>query len=304
MGADEEIVGLPLDSAGVKLRRAREAAGKTLADVSAATKIPERLLVEIEAGNFAALPSRTYVVGFTRSYARLVGLDEHAIAREVRGEIDGAHPGDEPATIPAFAPGDPARVPERRLAIIAGLCAAIVIVAGAIFWHVSDSPGGPLPSILPADAPPLAQSGAAKRGDSGAPAGNPTPVSASAAGEAVTFSALAAGTWVKVYDASGKTLLEKQMAQGESFTVPANANGPLIWTARPEALSFMIGGKPVAKLSDTQKTIKGVPISAAALLGRAALPQAPQALPQAPQALPKPAQAANPAPTKASTASQ
>jgi hypothetical protein len=91
----------------------------------------------------------------------------------------------------------------------------------------------------------------------------------------VTLSALSAGIWVKVYDASGKVFFEKAMAQGQSFTVPAAAQAPLIWTGRPDALAITVAGKPVAKLSETQRTIKGVPISAAALLARAPAPAGP-----------------------------
>jgi len=83
---------------------------------------------------------------------------------------------------------------------------------------------------------------------------------------------MSAGIWVKVYEASGKVLFEKAMAQGQTYTVPADAQAPLIWTGRPDALAITVAGKPVAKLSETQRTIKGVPISAAALLARAPAP--------------------------------
>ncbi len=153
MAADIDTAELPLDRAGPRLKRAREAAGKSLADVSAATKIPERLLAAIEDSQFSALPSRIYAIGFSRSYARWVGLDEAAIVEEVRAEVDGATAGGDMATVQAFTPGDPARVPDTRLAIVAGLGAVLVIVAGLVFWHSAYNPGGSLPSILPADGP-------------------------------------------------------------------------------------------------------------------------------------------------------
>jgi hypothetical protein len=84
----------------------------------------------------------------------------------------------------------------------------------------------------------------------------------------VLFTATADGIWVKFYDANGTQLMQKQMVQGESYTVPAEANGPKIWTGRPEALAITIGGHAVPKLADVQKTMKDVPVSAAALLSR------------------------------------
>jgi cytoskeleton protein RodZ len=62
--------------------------------------------------------------------------------------------------------------------------------------------------------------------------------------------------------------MQKQMALGEQFVVPATVQGPLIWTARPDALRITIGGRVVPPLADRQMTIKDVPVSAAALLAR------------------------------------
>ena len=268
MAADIDIAELPLDRAGPRLKRAREAAGRTLAEVSAATKIPERLLAAIENSQFSALPSRIYAIGFSRSYARWIGLDETAIVDEVRAEID-SEPGSDIAATQAFAPGDPARVPGWRLAIVSALGAVLVIGAVLMFWRSGYNPVGALPSILSADAP--SSPGKLARANPGAASRSPAlvgAVPASALPQRVTLSALSPGIWVKVYEASGKTLFERMMTSGQTFTVPVDAQAPLIWTARPDALAITIGGKPVAKLSDTQKIIKGVPISAAALLGR------------------------------------
>lgn len=268
MAADVEIAEPALDSAGQQLRRAREAVGKTIADISAATKIPERLLVAIEESRFSALPSRIYAVGFSRSYARLVGLDEAAIVAEVRAEMDGVAAGSDVATAPAFAPGDPARVPGLRLAIIAGLIALVVVAAGLLFWHGAGNSAGSLPSILPVAAPPAAVKSTAAQAPVVPAIARP---SAGPTAGVVSINALEAGVWIKVYEASGKVLFVGPLALGQNFTVPADAQAPLIWTARPDALAITIDGKPVPKLSETQKKIKGVPISAAALLARSAV---------------------------------
>jgi hypothetical protein len=90
----------------------------------------------------------------------------------------------------------------------------------------------------------------------------------------VVFTALEDGIWVKFYDAEGTRLMEKQMALNESFTVPADVDGPQIWTARPEALAITVGGKQVPKLAEELQTVRDVPVSAEALLARSsAAPQ-------------------------------
>lgn len=268
---------LPLDTAGQILSRAREAQGLTRAQIAELTKIPERHLLAIEENNFAALPARTYAVGFSRNYARALGVDEAEILCLVRAELDGS-PIEQPTRAATFEPGDPARIPSSAFAWLAGILALAVIVIGFIFWRSFYSPAAELPSIV-ADAPPAAVAPSAAA---------PAPVVTSQ----VVFTALEAGVWVKFYDAAGQ-LLQKELAQGETYTVPANANGPMLWTARPQALSIMIDGKAVPKLSDTQITLKDVPVTAAALLARPARPAA-AATPARSAPSPRPAQVVSP----------
>jgi cytoskeletal protein RodZ len=279
----------PTETAGQVLCRAREAAGFARAQVAEITKIPERHLLAIEQDDFAALPARAYAVGFSRTYARALGLDEAEIARLVRIELDGA--GTEPTPRAAtFEPGDPARIPSSALAWLAAILGIAVIVTGFMFWRSYYSPAAELPPIA-ADAPIVA----------------PSPVAASPAPATtgqVVFTALESGVWVKFYDASGQ-LLQKELANGESYSVPPNANGPMLWTARPQALAITVGGKPVPKLAETQRTMKDVPVTAAALLARPARPAAAPAVASVPAAArpaaARPAARATPAASAAPT---
>ena len=264
----EEVVAeaeLPLDHAGARLKRAREAAGMTLAQVAAQTRIPERSLAAIEAGDYAALPARTYAVGFSRSYAKALGINDAEIVAAVRSELAAIEPEPVRRPVQTFEPGDPARVPSSRFAWLAALAAALVILAGFALWRSFYTPGGSLPSILPEETPSAAAVPAA------APAAPP-------ANGPVVFTALQQGVWVKFYDGSGNQLMQKEMAQGESYTVPADLPDVKLWTARPDALGITIGGQPVAKLAEEQHTMKDVPVTAAALLARGA-PPAPGVVP-------------------------
>lgn len=285
---------LPLDGAGQQLRRAREAAGLTRTQIAASTRIPERHLASIEEGNFAALPARTYAVGFSRSYAKVLGLDDKAIAERVREELLGLEPA-ERRGIPAFEPGDPNRVPSPRLAWLSLLAVLLVIAAGFVWWRGYYLPAGELPSLLPSEqaqpAPAPSQ-----------PA--PTAPASQAPGGPVVFTALEDGIWVKFYDGAGKQLLQKQLARGETFTVPADLPDIRLWTGRPEALAITIGGQPVPKLSDVQRTLKDVPVSASALLARGTVAPAPTPSASAPartraSAVPAPRPTPLAAPTQA-----
>ena len=258
--ADEKMTEaeLPLETAGARLARAREAAGISRAQLSGITKIPERHLIAIESGNFAALAARAYAVGFSRSYARAVKLDEAAIAAQVRAEL-AAHEPEVRRTLPAFEPGDPARLPNRRLAWLAALAALVVVIGGFAIWGSQYLPGGSLPSLIQDEPLVVSKPVAAV----------PAPVATANPGP-VVFTALEADVWVKFYDAAGAQLMQKQMTLGETYTIPGDMLGVQLWTARPQALAITIGGQPVAKLSEVQRTMKDVAVSAAALLARPA----------------------------------
>ncbi|MBA2919813.1 DUF4115 domain-containing protein [Sphingomonas sp. MAH-20] len=245
-------------TAGTQLRDAREASGLSLADVAAKTRIPQRHLEAIERDDFDALPSMTYAVGFARAYARAAGADEVAVAATVRSQLEQG--GRARTEYQAFEPADPARVPPRTLAWTAAII-ALLILGGYALWRgvwrdanptapaiVSASPLPSAPAVRPPAAPPPAVT----------PANGPVVLTATDT------------VWLRISDATGKRLFEKQMAIGESYTVPPDANGPTILTGRPNALRVTVGGIEVPPLGEPEKTIKDVGVSAEALRARAA----------------------------------
>jgi cytoskeleton protein RodZ len=59
---------------GERLRKAREAAGYSLADVSARSRMPIRVLEKLESGDWTSLGAPVFVRGHVRSYGRVLGL--------------------------------------------------------------------------------------------------------------------------------------------------------------------------------------------------------------------------------------
>lgn len=245
-------------TAGGQLRAAREARGLDLSQVAAETRIPQRHLENIEAGEYGNLPSRTYAIGFARSYARMLDLDERSILDQVRAEL--AQDETQGRAAPAkFEPGDPARVPSGKLAWLGALAAVLLLVGGFAFYRTYFSPG-----LGPAPLAEETQMAAAETG--AAPDAPATP--AIDPNAEVVFTSEMPDTWVKFYDASGAELYQAQMGEGESFTIPRDAEGPQVWTGRPYALAITVGGRPVPKLSEEDEIIRDVPVSAEALLTR------------------------------------
>jgi hypothetical protein len=62
--------------------------------------------------------------------------------------------------------------------------------------------------------------------------------------------------------------MEALMAPGDSYTVPADAAQPMLRTGRPDALRVTIGGREVPRLSEEQRVVSDVPVTAEALIAR------------------------------------
>lgn len=273
--AGGELVAGPFASAGSRLRAAREAQGLSVNDVAQRTRITARHIAAIEASAFATLPGRPYVLGFARSYAREVGLDEREIADAVRRELDTTVPLPEPRKINQFEVGDPAKTPSRLLTWLAVLLGLGVVVLGFALWRSYYWPAAELPPLVGPSAPAAAA-------PSRAPSA-PAPATAPATSP-VVFTALEDRIWVKFSDAAGQQLMQKQMAKGESYTVPAQAQGPVVWTGRPDALAITVGGKAVPRLAEKEGIVKNVAVDGAALLARPAVSPAVPAAAAAPSA--------------------
>ena len=254
----------PPPGIGEQLRAAREARGLSLAEVAAETRIPQRHLQTIEAGDFASLPARTYAIGFARTYAKAVGLHEGDVANLVRAELDAQEPRPRNRNS-GFEPGDPARVPSSGLVWVVLAALILLIAGGYFFFRTLFAPAAELPSLVEQERAAQAEQAAAERPAAQRPA-------AAATGGAVVFTALDEA-WVRFYTPQG-TITERLMVRGETYTVPADAVQPMLRTGRPDALAITVGGRRVPKLAEEQTVVSDVPVTAAALLARGRAPAA------------------------------
>lgn len=154
---------------GEELKAARARMDMSLCDLAAETRVPVRHLESIERSEFSALPGHTYTVGFVRSYARAVALDDIAIVNALRAELSsGGHKRYE-APLQNYEPADPARVPSKTLAWTAAAVAVLVLAAYLIFrsYALVTSTEPPTPTSVPTPAPeaPALQPGATLNDD-------------------------------------------------------------------------------------------------------------------------------------------
>ncbi|WP_375398582.1 helix-turn-helix domain-containing protein [uncultured Sphingomonas sp.] len=275
-------------TAGERLREAREAGGLTLNDIAARTRVPLRHLEAIEQGRFDAMPTATYAVGFAKAYARAVGLDEVAIAAEVR---TGAQRMARPMTdYPDYAISDPKRLPSRTV-VIGALGVALALLVGIALWYGAGMAGGSgdRNGVVPPDA---------------IAAASPTPATATpvpATGGQVVLTATDT-VWLRVYDAAGKTLVQKTLQPGERYDVPVDAADPMINVGRPDRLAVTLNGSAVPPLGDGTRAIKDVPIGADALRKRGSTPAAAEPRATAPAGAGTPRPRRSPSPRASSAA--
>jgi cytoskeletal protein RodZ len=118
---------------GDGLRIAREHSGRTLAELSALTRVPSRYLLALEQNDSSTLPNRVFSIGYVRAYAAALGLDEQlAVERFKRESPDPSVPLQAPVGV-AFE--DVKRFSPRLIA--AGLALVIALVGWNVFQRVS-----------------------------------------------------------------------------------------------------------------------------------------------------------------------
>lgn len=77
----------PLIALGHRLRKAREAKKWTLAKLSEKTKVSARHIENIERGDFDKIPSRTLVIGFTKSLCLALKIKPEDVLATIRAEL-------------------------------------------------------------------------------------------------------------------------------------------------------------------------------------------------------------------------
>lgn len=200
------------ESIGSTLAEARRAAGLTVAQLSARTRIREALISAIERDDFSLCGGDFYARGHVRNIARAVGLDsEAAVALLVKTHTETAPP---PGVFPA-----PIKLRERR-SLNWSMALGIALVIVVIFGVMRVMGGGGerrAAEVRPADVastirPPE------QRARSPRP-----PAAAPVHADMVEVRVVAKQTsWLRVHDAKGRRLFTGTLRPGQTST----------WTAR------------------------------------------------------------------------
>jgi cytoskeletal protein RodZ len=113
-----------MESLGSYLKRERELRQISIAEVAQTTRIPGRILEDLESDRVEALPADVFVRGYLRAYARAVSLDEGDVLARYQSKPEP----EAPAPLPAvYAPE-----PGRRFGIAIALVILLILFTLAL----------------------------------------------------------------------------------------------------------------------------------------------------------------------------
>lgn len=113
---------------GDGLRQAREASGRSMAELSVATRVHARYLTALEQNDHSVLPSRVFAIGYVRAYASALGLDEQLAVERFRRET--------PDTAPPLQPPVGVAFEEVRRYSPRVVGAVVVLALAVVGWNV------------------------------------------------------------------------------------------------------------------------------------------------------------------------
>lgn len=249
-------------SAGEKLRDARARLGLTLDSAAARTRIRRDYLEALETMDPRGLPSRAYCVGYLRTYAQFLSLDETAIVDQFKREVD-TQTG---RAIPT-APKE-----KREIKLPRGAFGAVLIlagVAGIAWWYANTSSGeGAFADVPP---PPdaelsLLEDDTLANGARNWSVGDvwrdlPAPGTAT---EEVVLQA-SAPTWLEVRDGSGRLLFSRELAAGERYRA-LSEDGLTVTTADAGLVEVFVDGQSFGPLGETGTSLDEHPVHAGAFM--------------------------------------
>ncbi|MDO9710728.1 helix-turn-helix domain-containing protein [Paracraurococcus lichenis] len=305
---------------GAELRDARLALGLSIEDLAQSLRIRRVYLAALEDGRARDLPAPAYAVGFVRSYARALGLDENEVVRRFReasGQITARK------TDLIFPEPVPDRGVPAGAVILVGAVLAIGAYVGWYQWSASgprtvDAVPPPPPAIeqalregSPPEAPPEPPPPAfapPPPSPTSASAAQPVPARPQGAGPAVAPALVLAPpavappasppapnpaegrvllraraeAWIQVRERSGPVLVNRVLRPGEAWQVPAK-EGLLLSTGNAGGLEVLVDGQPTSGLGPGQSVRRDLVIDAERLkAGQPILPAAAPAPPPRP----------------------
>ena len=226
-------------AAGERLKRAREASGISLADISARTRLPIRVLETLESGEWDKLGPPVFVRGQARGYARVLGIciDNEALpspftTTQIPSLVSHAH-------VPRYR-----YVAENlaRRAVYAILTVALVV---PVWLATRSNHGDNGPAVESLDvAPSQAQIDDTAVAPRTPMVASLAPIASAAQAAAPLRLEVAGDSWVQLFDSDGKAVEEGMLHAGDTRDVQPSQVARLV-LGNASSVQVMLRGQPV-----------------------------------------------------------
>jgi cytoskeleton protein RodZ len=238
---------------GFELRRAREARGISLTELARRTKIRGAMLRAIDNNDLDRLPAGVFTRGFLKTYAREVGVDPEAIAKEYSARLEEQAAAAErervaakeaaPDEVPHWATSDP-EAGRRAITVVAIFTLAAVALIAVNRWQGSDVAEAPAAAAATVETTPssVATTGAA---DVATPPANVSDAT-------LRIELQAQGPcWIEA-TADGAQVLYRLMNTGDRETLEVREY-VVLRIGDPASLKLSINGSPVRPLGSAAR---------------------------------------------------
>lgn len=226
---------------GAELGAKRMEAGLSLKEMAAQIRIQYAYLDAIERLDKEALPTLGYALGYVRTYARFVGMDEKAAMDRFKIEIEAPRYLSAQAQ-PHYVSKRSIRLPKGSVAIGAVLSCAFVVASWFGMKSDAISATSSNLSVQPTENWDFAPVEPIKT--------NANMISLKAIGP----------SWVHVLDADGNTLISRIMVPGEIFETERK-NAPVLSLRDAGAIELYLGGQRIGPIGQRGEAAKNIPLA-------------------------------------------
>ncbi|GAA2501439.1 helix-turn-helix domain-containing protein [Streptomyces thermolineatus] len=241
-------------SVGRALAQARAAAGLTVGEISARTRVRVPIVQAIEQDDYSRCGGDVYARGHIRTLAREVGLDPAPLVEA----FDAEH-GGRTAPAPAAKVFDAERIrseprrPNWTAAMVAAIAAVVMFVGFTLFS--GEDRGATTPAAgKPSAAPPTTDGPG--RTPSAEPEQSGSAIAAAPADKVtVKLTAAEDQSWISVVDSTGRTLFQNVLTEGQSETFTDNEQLKLV-IGNAGAVRMFVNGKDLGPAGDGGQVVR------------------------------------------------